>query len=173
MESPRSGRALTRTSFVVCLLLVVAQHATASAAGTPGGAELAGTCDELGDFCIDLASTHLVRAIKDNDVTHATCCDACAAEPACRAYSFEHSSGTCGLFSTGVEHQLAHGTGACTVGTPTTRADQRPNFVFMFPDTLRAEAFGPYGVPVANVTPNVDAFAKSGVTFNQVSCVSA
>lgn len=40
------------------------------------------------------------------------------------------------------------------------------NFVFMFPDTLRAEAFSSYGNPLAT-TPNLDKFAETGVRFAQ------
>ena len=38
-------------------------------------------------------------------------------------------------------------------------AAQRPNFIFFFPDTLRAESFNSYGSSVPGVTPNFDAFA--------------
>lgn len=37
---------------------------------------------------------------------------------------------------------------------------------FMFPDTLRAESFSSYGFPL-QTTPNLDAFAKTGVRFEQ------
>ena len=40
------------------------------------------------------------------------------------------------------------------------------NFVYMFPDTLRAESFSSYGNPL-RTTPNLDAFAKTGVRFEQ------
>merc|ERR1712178_543831 len=42
----------------------------------------------------------------------------------------------------------------------------RMNFVFMFPDTLRAESFSSYGLPLPT-TPNLDAFAKTAVRFDQ------
>jgi len=45
-------------------------------------------------------------------------------------------------------------------------ARERMNFVFMFPDTLRAESFSSYGLPL-NTTPHLDAFAKTGVRFEQ------
>ena len=44
------------------------------------------------------------------------------------------------------------------------RNSTRMNFVFMFPDTLRAEAFSTYGNSLLT-TPHLDAFAKTGVTF--------
>lgn len=44
--------------------------------------------------------------------------------------------------------------------------DKRMNFVFMFPDTLRAESFSSYGNPL-KTTPNLDKFAESGVRFDQ------
>mmetsp|Transcript_45736 Transcript_45736/g.99370 ORF Transcript_45736/g.99370 Transcript_45736/m.99370 type:complete len:553 (-) Transcript_45736:346-2004(-) len=43
---------------------------------------------------------------------------------------------------------------------------QRMNFVFMFPDTLRAESFSSYGLPL-KTTPNLDEFAKTAVRFEQ------
>jgi choline-sulfatase len=42
----------------------------------------------------------------------------------------------------------------------------RPNFLFFFPDELRAESLGCYGHPVAQ-TPNLDEFARQGVQFEQ------
>ena len=45
--------------------------------------------------------------------------------------------------------------------------DSRPNLLFFFPDTLRAESFNSYGNTVPNVTPNFDRFAKSGTRFEQ------
>jgi choline-sulfatase len=40
------------------------------------------------------------------------------------------------------------------------------NFIFMFPDTMRAESFSSYGHPL-KTTPNLDAFAETGVRFEQ------
>merc|ERR1712232_1096563 len=40
------------------------------------------------------------------------------------------------------------------------------NFVFMFPDTLRAESFSSYGFPL-HTTPNLDKFAETAVRFEQ------
>ena len=51
------------------------------------------------------------------------------------------------------------------------RQYKRPNFVFFFPDTLRAESFGSYGAPPLNkklnVTPHFDKFAETGTLFEQ------
>merc|ERR1711991_741485 len=44
---------------------------------------------------------------------------------------------------------------------------KRPNMIFFFPDTLRAESFNSYGNTVPNVTPNFKSFAESGVRFEQ------
>ena len=41
------------------------------------------------------------------------------------------------------------------------------NMVYMFPDTLRAESFSSYGLKL-QTTPNLDAFAKDAVRFEQV-----
>lgn len=38
--------------------------------------------------------------------------------------------------------------------------DDRPNFVFFFPDEMRAESLGTYGHPITQ-TPNFDRFAGS------------
>lgn len=47
--------------------------------------------------------------------------------------------------------------------------DKRPNFVFYFPDTVRAESCGGiYGNPVVK-TPFLDALAKNGTAFTQVA----
>merc|ERR1712232_1491879 len=43
---------------------------------------------------------------------------------------------------------------------------KRMNFVFMFPDTLRAESFSSYGSPL-QTTPNLDKFAEGAVRFEQ------
>lgn len=40
------------------------------------------------------------------------------------------------------------------------------NFVFMFPDTLRAESFSSYGMAL-KTTPNLDKFAETAVRFEQ------
>ena len=45
-------------------------------------------------------------------------------------------------------------------------APKRMSFIFMFPDTMRAESFSSYGHPLPT-TPNLDAFAKTGVRFEQ------
>lgn len=45
--------------------------------------------------------------------------------------------------------------------------DKRPNFVFYFPDTIRAESLGgAYGHPITK-TPNFDALAAQGTLFKQ------
>lgn len=45
---------------------------------------------------------------------------------------------------------------------------KRLNFVFMFPDTLRAESFSSYGqLGQLQTTPHLDAFAKTAVRFEQ------
>jgi arylsulfatase A-like enzyme len=44
---------------------------------------------------------------------------------------------------------------------------ERPNMIFFFPDTLRAESFNSYGNTVPDVTPNFQAFAKEGTRFEQ------
>mgnify|MGYP002846603456 CR=1 FL=1 len=46
---------------------------------------------------------------------------------------------------------------------------QRPNFVLYFPDTIRAESVGTYGsfANMTNVTPEIDAFSRDAVTFEQ------
>ena len=48
---------------------------------------------------------------------------------------------------------------------------RRPNFVFYFPDTIRAESVGTYGSFLekltSDLTPNIDSFAKESVTFEQ------
>eukprot|EP00928_Gymnodinium_smaydae_P079271 TRINITY_DN63240_c0_g1_i1.p1 TRINITY_DN63240_c0_g1~~TRINITY_DN63240_c0_g1_i1.p1 ORF type:complete len:557 (+),score=53.19 TRINITY_DN63240_c0_g1_i1:130-1800(+) len=46
------------------------------------------------------------------------------------------------------------------------KAKPRMNFVFMFPDTIRAESLSGYGNPLP-VSPNLDEFAKTSVRFNQ------
>ena len=48
-----------------------------------------------------------------------------------------------------------------------TSQDTRPNIIFYFPDTLRAESFNAYGNSVPDVSPNFDAFARTGTIFEQ------
>lgn len=43
---------------------------------------------------------------------------------------------------------------------------EKRNFIFFFPDELRAESLGCYGHPVVQ-TPNLDQFAQSGTRFEQ------
>ena len=45
--------------------------------------------------------------------------------------------------------------------------EKRPNLIFFFPDTLRAESFNSYGNTVPNLTPNFQAFGKEGTRFEQ------
>ena len=45
-------------------------------------------------------------------------------------------------------------------------ASNRQNFIFFFPDEMRAESLACYGHPVVQ-TPNLDRFAKEGVRFDQ------
>ena len=44
--------------------------------------------------------------------------------------------------------------------------DTRPNFVFYFPDEMRAESLGTYGHPITQ-TPNFDRFAAEGTKFDE------
>ena len=53
------------------------------------------------------------------------------------------------------------------VAKSTFSKDTRPNIIFYLPDTLRAESFNAYGNKVPSVTPNFDAFAKTGTLFEQ------
>ena len=58
------------------------------------------------------------------------------------------------------------------LAVPTAWA-QQPNFVFLFPDQLRAHDVGCYGEatirnPVS--TPNMDSLAASGLRFHNVCC---
>ena len=50
---------------------------------------------------------------------------------------------------------------------PTCAEDARPNIIFYYPDTLRAESFNAYGNKVPDVSPHFDAFAKTGTLFEQ------
>eukprot|EP00042_Codosiga_hollandica_P037693 m.299968 g.299968 ORF g.299968 m.299968 type:complete len:547 (-) comp55203_c0_seq1:83-1723(-) len=57
---------------------------------------------------------------------------------------------------------------ACCTWAYGSRApgDARPNFVFFFPDEMRAESLGTYGHPITQ-TPNFDALAAAGSKFSQ------
>ena len=45
--------------------------------------------------------------------------------------------------------------------------DTRPNIILFYPDTLRAESHGAYGVGLPGLTPHFDAFAETGTLFEQ------
>ena len=45
--------------------------------------------------------------------------------------------------------------------------DTRPNIVLFYPDTLRAESHGAYGLKLPGLTPHFDAFSKTGTLFQQ------
>ena len=49
----------------------------------------------------------------------------------------------------------------------------RPNLVFFFPDTLRAESFNCYGNEVQGLTPNFDRFAETGTLFEQAHVMNS
>lgn len=53
------------------------------------------------------------------------------------------------------------------VGSNEPNEPDRPNMIFFFPDTLRAESFNSYGSTVPGVSPNFDAFAATGTRFEQ------
>ena len=48
-----------------------------------------------------------------------------------------------------------------------TSQDTRLNILFYFPDTLRAESFNANGNSVPDISPNFDAFARTGTIFEQ------
>lgn len=50
--------------------------------------------------------------------------------------------------------------------TSAAMAGERPNFVFLLADDLRADAIGPYGQKVIE-TPHLDALAREGTTFTR------
>eukprot|EP00051_Salpingoeca_urceolata_P014020 m.177673 g.177673 ORF g.177673 m.177673 type:complete len:625 (-) comp17969_c0_seq3:169-2043(-) len=103
-----------------------------------------------------------------HDMDADECCRWCTQDYKCRSYTAYTVEGThemvCNLFSDSQQHSF-NGSN-CISGTPGARP-KRPNFIFVFPDTLRAESFNGYGNPVQNVTPNLDRFAKTGVRFDQ------
>ena len=69
----------------------------------------------------------------------------------------------CHLFSQNMDTQRSQGnvgSGNCVIGTG--KADvkiTRPNFVFFYPDTVRANLMSTYGYPLKS-TPNLDAFVE-------------
>ena len=95
------------------------------------------------------------------------CCELCGSTSGCKAYTaWKSRAGTqealsCNLFSTAGPREP----GNCTSGE-NPNSPKRMNFVFMYPDTMRAESFSSYGHPL-NVTPNLDAFAQTAVQFDQ------
>ena len=82
------------------------------------------------------------------------CCLRCQSETRCLSFTYWGAS-QCHLFSS----VGGRADGECVSGEK-----PRMNFAFMFPDTLRAESFSSYGNPL-KTTPNLDAFARTGVRF--------
>ena len=97
----------------------------------------------------------LLATVKVKDAW--ACCSQCQSEAHCLSFTF-WGGDQCHLFSGGAAGKTS---GECVSGVK-----QRMNFVYMFPDTLRAESFSSYGNPL-QTTPNLDAFAKTGVRFEQ------
>ncbi len=56
----------------------------------------------------------------------------------------------------------------CSKSAPRPPRPPRPNVIFILLDTLRSDRLSSYGYGKPT-TPNLDAFAKSGVLFEQVS----
>ena len=106
-----------------------------------------------GKFCYQNPNQVVATAtVADSD----ECCSRCEAERHCISFTFWGGS-QCHLFS---------GVAGKTGGDCVSGVKPRMNFVFHFPDTLRAESFSSYGNPLPT-TPNLDAFAKTGVRFEQ------
>lgn len=137
--------------------------ALATVAVTEAVAEAAGAC-ALVDGCI-ANHPNLLRTA--NGLTVDQCCRACTGDYKCAAWTRYLPPGgsvpLCNLFATVVNG--TPGLPNCTSGRTGEKAP-RPNFVFSFPDTLRAESFSGYGIDL-DVTPNLAKFAETGVRFEQ------
>eukprot|EP00931_Biecheleriopsis_adriatica_P008021 TRINITY_DN109263_c0_g1_i1.p1 TRINITY_DN109263_c0_g1~~TRINITY_DN109263_c0_g1_i1.p1 ORF type:complete len:564 (-),score=90.81 TRINITY_DN109263_c0_g1_i1:30-1721(-) len=55
----------------------------------------------------------------------------------------------------------------CSALLAQAESQRKPNFIFFFPDTIRAESLSGYGNPL-DVSPNLEALAKQGTRFEQV-----
>ncbi|EDQ87261.1 uncharacterized protein MONBRDRAFT_27473 [Monosiga brevicollis MX1] len=139
------------------LVLVLALASRGAVAGSA-----AESCSQVSsNACIHNAQRSMgVVAVEDAGA----CCQLCLNTSGCRAYTaWQQPNGTmsCNRFTTSDPTKIASGN--CTSGL----GKKVPNFIFVFPDTLRAESFGAYGNPFPNVSPNLDKFAEEGVRFNQ------
>lgn len=149
---PLQGRSM------VAMLLAVCTHRTVAAGS--------GTCGVLPGCLANHAHLLATTAV----TTAADCCEACTRNIRCAAWTkwIPHNatpSPLCNMFSNS-NGNIMHNVNNCSSGLASADRPARPNFVFSFPDTLRAESFNGYGVPL-DVTPNLARFAETGTRFEQ------
>ncbi len=104
-------------------------------------------------------------------------CKSCLAQGGCVAWTHWYINGTqdylingnprCNLFSTYPNDTNHVSSGNCVTGSPYDENNFPPrlNYVYHFPDTIRAESMSLYGHPI-KTTPFLDSFASTGVTYN-------
>jgi len=127
-----------------------------------------GNCP-TGPYCL---SNHSAVVHSGTISSTSECCDLCTKNFKCVAWTaWTDPKGEllCNQFG-GDKAALQNASGGtgCTAGLSGVKP-KRPNFIFVFPDTLRAESFAGYGsLPESlNVTPRLREFAKTGTRFEQ------
>jgi len=108
-----------------------------------------------GSWCY---TNHDNRITTSNVTAADECCSLCTSTKGCVSWTAWGSPMQCNVYKTVVEKA----SGECTSGAATKG---KMNFVFLFPDTLRAESFNAYGLKVPGVTPNADRMAAQGTLF--------
>eukprot|EP01084_Bolivina_argentea_P016630 31102_1 len=134
-----------------------------------------GTCNTRHFSCIH-NPTHKIATL--NTTTPYDCCKSCLANTKCASFSFWYAdlpantqyvigdNPMCNLFDVNLNHESSNiSAGNCVIGE-NAQSEKRPNFIVMYPDTLRASMMSIYGYPL-KTTPNIDAFvANEGIAFD-------
>ena len=123
---------------------------------------IANTC-QPNKHCLPPNCT-VIRHFKTTDQQR--CCDACTNEPTCSVWTLHHGGNENCFLRTAATPPV---TGPCTTGELAPPAPPLPegakNVLFFAIDDLRPE-LGAYGSPYV-LTPNIDAIANTGMTFER------
>ena len=62
----------------------------------------------------------------------------------------------------------------CIVFTPSSKANEKPNIIFIMSDDHTAQAVGAYATLLKSIdpTPNIDRLAREGICFDNAFCTN-